>query len=78
MLGGLSALQGPLIVFCLVVAPLWIIFHYRHKNQVSAESSEQDREKIEALLNRATKMEDRVAVLEDILDKNHPQWRHET
>lgn len=76
-MGSLSALQTPLILFLLVVAPIWIMSHYRYKNRVTEESSTQDREKIQELLNLAAKMEERIHTLENILDKQHPDWRHE-
>lgn len=76
-MGSLAVLQAPLILFCIVVAPIWIVSHYRHKSRSSAESVAEDREKIETLLHMAEKMEQRIHTLEDILDKQHPNWRHE-
>ncbi len=76
-MGVFAYLQTPLILFCVVVAPIWIVTHYRHKSRSSGESASEDREKIESLLHMATKMEERIHTLEDILDKQHPNWRHE-
>lgn len=76
-MGNLAALQAPLVLFCLFVAPIWIIAHYRYKGRNSDEAVREDREKIDSLLHLAGKMEDRIHTLEDILDKQHPNWRRE-
>lgn len=66
----------PMIVFCVVVAPIWIIVHYWSRRN-SGETSMADKHKIEELLNMAATMETRLVTLESILDKRHPNWRHE-
>lgn len=76
MEGIVFLLMVPMIVFCVMVAPIWIVVHYwsRRKN---GETSTEDKQKIEELLSMAAKMEERLVTLEAILDKEHPNWRHE-
>lgn len=73
----LAILEVPLILFCVFVAPIWVILHYRHKNKSTEGGSQEDREKIDELLQLAGRMEQRIQILEEILDKEHPNWRHE-
>jgi len=73
----INVLHVPLILFCLFIAPIWLVMHYRHKNQVAPASTEADRKQIEELLAMADKMESRLETLESILDKKDPNWRHE-
>ncbi len=71
-------MEAALIVFMAVVAPLWVIMHYVHKNKKpQAAESMEDKKKIEELLAMADKMENRIETLESILDKQDPNWRHE-
>ncbi|SMF08081.1 phage shock protein B [Alteromonadaceae bacterium Bs31] len=75
----MEAIQAPLIVFLVIVAPIWIAMHYRHKNKskpLAAESME-DKKKIEELLAMAEKMENRIETLESILDRQDANWRHD-
>lgn len=76
MEGIIVLLMVPLIVFCVMVAPIWIIVHYWSRRK-SGDTSIEDKQKIEELLSMAEKMEDRLVTLESILDKQHPNWRHE-
>lgn len=76
MEGILLLLMVPMIVFCVVVAPIWIVVHYWSRRR-NGETSIEDKQKIEELLSMAAKMEERLVTLEAILDKEHPNWRHE-
>lgn len=73
----IEVLKILLILMCVVVAPIWIAAHYRHKKNGDQASVSSDKEKIEALLVIAERMESRVQTLEAILDKQDPTWRHE-
>lgn len=68
-------LVGPLIVFLIFVAPLWVIMHYRSRNKSQSSISTEDKQVIEGLLERFDKMSDRIETLESILDKEHGNWR---
>ncbi|WP_318488864.1 envelope stress response membrane protein PspB [Photobacterium leiognathi] len=65
----------PLVVFMIVVAPLWLILHYRSKCQASEGLSGEDQKKLETLVARAEDMQERIVTLERILDAEVPRWR---
>lgn len=67
---------GPLIVFMIFVAPLWLILHYRSKKHAGEGLSGDDHQKLQELVVRAEQMKDRIVTLEQILDAEAPQWRH--
>ena len=65
----------PTIVFLVIVAPLWILMHYRSKQRARSELSAEERELLDVLTVRAERMADRVETLEAILDDETPGWR---
>ncbi|WP_318476705.1 envelope stress response membrane protein PspB [Photobacterium leiognathi] len=65
----------PLVVFMIVVAPLWLILHYRSKRQAGEGLSGEDQKKLETLVARAENMQERIVTLERILDAEVPRWR---
>lgn len=70
-----EVLMAPLIIFMVIVAPLWLILHYRSKKQVSQGLSEHEHRQLIELASKAKKMADRVETLEALLDQESPQWR---
>lgn len=66
---------APIIIFLLIVAPIWLILHYRSKKQVSQGLSETEYAKLNDLARKADKMADRIKTLEAILDEESPNWR---
>ena len=70
-----EALAVPLIVFCVFVAPIWIIFHYRSVARSSQSLKEDDRENIDSMLATIDKLQDRIRALESLLDIEQPGWR---
>ncbi|ASD66496.1 MULTISPECIES: envelope stress response membrane protein PspB [Pseudoalteromonas] len=70
-----EVLMAPLIIFMVIVAPLWLILHYRSKKQVSQGLSEHEHRQLIELASKAEKMADRVETLEALLDQESPQWR---
>lgn len=68
----------PLVVFMIVVAPLWLILHYRSKRKAGEGLSSEDRKKLETLVVRAEQMQERIVTLERILDAEAPQWRQKS
>ncbi|GAL18651.1 phage shock protein B [Vibrio maritimus] len=48
-------IAGPLIVFLIFVAPLWLFLHYRSKRKSENGLSEQDFQKLQTLSQRAEK-----------------------
>lgn len=68
-------LEAPLIVFLVVVVPLWIIFHYSTQWKKAKGLTAADEATLDELRRTAEKMEERVHVLERILDDEIPDWR---
>lgn len=64
------------IVLAVIVAPLWIIFHYvtiwKKQGGITAE----DQDVLSTLKKNSEKLEDRLDVMERILDEEVPDWRH--
>ena len=68
----------PMLLFIMViVAPTWIVMHYRSVNRSSSQLSEDDRQALEEMLVAVDQMADRIESLESILDADHPNWRQE-
>ena len=67
----------PMVLFMVIVAPTWIVMHYRSVNRSSSQLSEEDRQVLEDLLVAVDQMADRIESLESILDADHPHWRRE-
>ena len=68
-------LMAPIILFMLVVAPLWLILHYRSKKQVSQGLSEDEYKTLNQLIGQADRMAHRIETLERLLDTESPEWR---
>lgn len=66
----------PTIIFMTIVAPIWLILHYRSKKQVSQGLSEDEYISLQELANKAEVMTDRIQTLEAILDAETPDWRN--
>lgn len=68
--------MAPVIIFMVIVAPIWLILHYRSKGQVSQGLSEEEYIQLSNLSETADKMADRIQTLEAILDAETPEWRN--
>ncbi|KGK00948.1 envelope stress response membrane protein PspB [Thalassotalea sp. ND16A] len=68
-------LMAPIIIFMVVVAPIWLILHYRSKRQISQGLSAEEYAQLSELSETADKMADRISTLEAILDAETPDWR---
>ncbi len=71
----MDILMAPIIIFLIIVAPIWLILHYRSKRQVSQGLTEEEYSQLNELIGRADKMAQRIDTLEAILDSEAPQWR---
>ena len=60
----------------LLVAPIWLILHYRSKRQINQGFSEEEYTQLSELSELADKMTDRIKTLEAILDAETPDWRN--
>ena len=67
----------PMVLFLVIVAPIWIVMHYRSVNRSSRSLSEDDRESIYTMRVTVDKLNERIASLEAILDADHPNWRQQ-
>jgi len=66
---------APVIIFMIIVAPIWLILHYRSKRQVSQGLSEEEYVELSELSALADTMVDRIKTLEAILDAETNDWR---
>ncbi len=66
----------PTIIFMVIVAPIWLILHYRSKKQVNQGLTEDEYMTLQELADKAEKMGDRIQTLEAILDAEAPEWRN--
>lgn len=69
-------IEAPLIVFLVIVVPVWLFLHYRNKRTgvTGIEAANGDSEVVE-LWQTARRMEERIRTLERILDADTPNWR---
>ena len=74
---GLEFFFVPMVLFMVIVAPIWIVMHYRSVNRSSRSLSDDDRESIDTMLVTVDKLNERIASLEAILDADHPNWRQQ-
>ncbi len=65
----------PVILFMVIVAPIWLVLHYRSKKQVNQGLSEEEYIQLSELSEMADKMGGRIQTLEAILDAETPNWR---
>ncbi|WP_076418179.1 envelope stress response membrane protein PspB [Colwellia sp. UCD-KL20] len=68
-------LVAPIIIFMLVVAPIWLVLHYKSKRQISQGLTTEEYTQLSELSELADKMTDRIKTLEAILDAETPDWR---
>ncbi len=71
-----SLISAPIIIFMVIVAPLWIIMHYRSQRKLNEGLSQQELLQLQELAHQAERMQERVKTLEAILDAEAPQWRN--
>ena len=67
--------SAPVILFMVIVAPLWIIMHYRSKKTKESGISQEEHIRLQELTKIADAMMDRIETLESILDQESPNWR---
>ncbi len=66
----------PLVVFLVIVAPLWLILHYWSNSRAKQGLSEEDLQAVEEMTHSVEKLTDRINNLEAILDEQHTGWRN--
>ena len=65
----------PLVLFMLIVAPIWVVMHYSTKRKFLSSLNVQEQTELEILAEEAEKMAERIETLEAILDESTPEWR---
>jgi len=65
----------PMILFMVIVAPIWIVLHYRSVNHSSRSLNVDERENLEHMLVTVDRLTERIGTLESLLDDEHAGWR---
>ena len=65
----------PVVVFLVVVAPIWIVFHYKSKQKMVDGLTTKERAELDEMVDVANKMAARIEIMESILDVESPGWR---
>jgi len=63
------------ILLTVVVAPLWLIFHYVTKWKQMKGITPEDEASFGDLRSTADRLEDRIRTMERIMDDEVPDWR---
>jgi phage shock protein B len=63
-----AMLEVPLILFAVVVAPIWIIAHYTTRWRMAKSLTPEDEKQFAELWQIAERMEERMGNIERILD----------
>jgi phage shock protein B len=71
----LEFLFVPAILFMVIVAPLWLIFHYVTLWRTQRHAGRVDKTTLNDMWGTAHKLENRVGALEKLLDAEVPGWR---
>jgi phage shock protein B len=64
-----------LIIFTLLVAPIWLILHYRSKKELGQGLTASEVRTLQDLAAKEEQMSERIKTLEAILDAETPNWR---
>lgn len=64
-----------LLVFVVIVLPLWLLLHYITRWRQARGLSAEDEQMLVDLWQSARRMEERIESLETILDAQVPDWR---
>lgn len=68
-------LTAVIIVFMVVVLPIWLLLHYLAKMRKMQGLSKKDEETLSNLWKNGSQLKKRIATLETILDEKYPDWR---
>jgi phage shock protein B len=71
----LELLFVPAVLFMVIVAPLWLIFHYVTVWKTQRNAGRADQGALNSMWDTARRLETRVAALEKLLDAEAPGWR---
>ena len=65
--------EVPLILFLVIVAPIWIIAHYTTRWRMAKTLSPEDEKQFAELWQTAERMEQRIDSIERILEAEEPR-----
>ena len=68
----MAMLEVPLILFLVIVAPIWIIAHYVTRWRLAKTLSPEDEKQFAELWRMAERMEERIDSIERILESEGP------
>jgi len=68
-------ITGSVIVFMVMVLPIWIIMHYITKMRIARGLSKDDESALAEVWEISNRMQQRIDSLETILDEKDPNWR---
>lgn len=68
----MSMLEVPLILFLVIVAPIWIIAHYITRWRLAKTLSPEDEKQFAELWRMAERMDERIDSIERILEAEAP------
>jgi phage shock protein B len=68
----MSMLEVPLILFLVIVAPIWIIAHYVTRWRMAKTLSPEDEKQFAELWRMAERMDERIDSIERILESEGP------
>lgn len=71
----LQFMSVPAILFMVIVAPLWLIFHYKTRWKDQKVNGSADEKAVKEMWAMAQRLEGRVVSLEKLLDAEAPGWR---
>jgi phage shock protein B len=71
----LEFLAVPAILFIVIVAPLWLIFHYVTLWRTQRHAGRVDKGTLNDMWGTAHRLETRLGALEKLLDAEVPGWR---
>ena len=63
------------VLFLTIIAPLIVVLHFVTKWKQNREISGDDEQLLEDLYVLSQRMEERLTILEKILDDDRPEWR---
>ena len=69
----MDVLEVPLILFLVIVAPIWIVAHYTTRWRMAKSLSPDDEKQFAELWQIAERMEQRIDSIEQILEVEEPQ-----
>ncbi len=75
MSGITVAFMVPIIVFLVIVAPIWLVLYYGTRRREANTLSADHHHILNQMVSSMERMEDRIGTLEKILDAEDPRWR---